>query len=99
MKLTKPEAILFVILGVIQLAAIVSPKFLHRPLTAMDVVVAVLPMFVLSIVVGLRMAARTKRALRSLAAELGRNPFVSVSMISGGVSVRFDRDGTTFEGD
>ena len=98
MASTKTNAVYSAILFAVVFAVTGAILMIHPSPAAIAAFVALQLIFAVSLAVWYRGTERTRRALRALAAELGQNPVVSMGTMSADALVRFDRDGTTFEG-
>ena len=97
MASTKTNAAFSLVLFAVVFAVSGGIVLIHPSPAAIAAFVALQLILGVSLAVSHRSMERRRRALQALAAELGRNPVVSIGAMSGNVSVRFDRDGTTFE--
>jgi hypothetical protein len=98
MASTVTNAVVWAILFAVGTAVPGAIVLIYPSPAAVAAFVALQLIMAVSLAVSYRSIERTRRALRALAAELGQNPVVSVTM-SADPSVRFDRDGTTFAGE
>jgi hypothetical protein len=98
MASTVTSAVYSAILFALVFAVTGAIVLIHPSPAAMAAFVALQLIFGVSLVVSHQSTERRRRALQALAAELGQNPAVSMGTTFGGTSVRFERDGTTFEG-